>query len=94
MNNEDISKQSIEIGESVINSVILHQIGNKLREEPLVLANECFIIDDNISNVILGGYLRGIVSKKNQYIIDSENDLRLNDVAHHTSEFFEKKFLL
>lgn len=91
MNNEDISKQSIEIGESVINSVILHQIGNKLREEPLVLANECFIIDDNISNVILGGYLRGIVSKKNQYIIDSENDLRLNDVAHHTSEFFEKK---
>lgn len=81
----------MEIGESVVKAVILHQVGNRLREEPLVLADECFAITDSISNVILGGYLRGIVSSKNQYMLSHESDMALNDVAHHTLGFFSKK---
>lgn len=75
----------MEIGESVVKAVILHQVGNRLREEPLVLADKCFAITDSISNVILGGYLRGIVSDKNQYVLSHESDMALNDVAHHES---------
>lgn len=30
--------RSMEIGESVVEDVILHQVGNRLREEPLILA--------------------------------------------------------
>lgn len=81
----------MEIGESVVQAVILHQVGNRLREEPLVLADQCFAITDSISNVILGGYLRGIVSDKNQYILSHESDMALNDVAHHVSGFFNQK---
>lgn len=81
----------MEIGESIVQSVILHQVGNRLREEPLVLADQCFAITDSISNVILGGYLRGIVSSKNQYVLTHESDMALNDVAHHTSAFFSQK---
>ncbi|MDP2093634.1 MAG: nucleoid-associated protein [Hydrogenophaga sp.] len=81
----------MEIGESVVQTVILHQVGNRLREEPLILADQCFAITDNIANVILGGYLRGIVSDKNQYVLSHESDMALNDVAHHVSGFFAKK---
>ncbi|WP_277373498.1 nucleoid-associated protein [Pseudomonas sp. AA-38] len=81
----------MEIGESVVQSVILHQIGNRLREEPLILADQCFSLTNSISNLILGGYLRGIVSSKNQYILSHESNIALNDVAHHTSAFFSKK---
>ncbi|WP_046168920.1 nucleoid-associated protein [Chromobacterium vaccinii] len=81
----------MEIGESVVQAVILHQVGNRLREESLVLADQCFAINDSISNVILSGYLRGIVSDKNQYILSHESDMALNDVAHHISGFFAKK---
>jgi hypothetical protein len=81
----------MEIGESVVKAVILHQVGNRLREEPLVLANKCLSITDSISNVILGGYLRGIVKDKNQYVLSHESDMALNDVAHHISGFFGKK---
>lgn len=81
----------MEIGESVVKAVILHQVGNRLREEPLVLTDRCFTITDGISNVLLGGYLRGIVSDKNQYVLSHESDMALNDVAHHTSGFFSKK---
>ncbi len=83
--------RSMELGESVVQDVILHQVGNRLREEPLVLADQCFAITESISNLILGGYLRGIVSDKNQYILTHESDMALNDVAHHVSAFFSQK---
>jgi len=83
--------RSLEIGESVVEDVILHQVGNRLREESLVLADECFGITENIANLILGGYLRGIVSDKNQYILTHESDMALNDVAHYVSAFFSKR---
>lgn len=81
----------MEIGESVVKAIILHQIGNRLREEPLILADNCFAITDSISNAILGGYLRGIVSDKNKYVLSHESDIALNDVAHHASGFFRRK---
>lgn len=83
--------RSMELGESVVQDVILHQVGNRLREEPLVLAGQCFAITESISNLILGGYLRGIVSDKNQYMLTHESDMALNDVAHHVYAFFSKK---
>ena len=83
--------RSMEIGESVVEDVILHQVGNRLREEPLILADQCFDITESIANLILGGYLRGIVSDKNQYMLTHESDMTLNDVAHHVSAFFSKK---
>ncbi len=83
--------RSMEIGESVVEDVILHQVGNRLREEPLILANQCFDITESIANLILGGYLRGIVSDKNQYMLTHESDMALNDVAHHVSAFFSRK---
>lgn len=86
-----IKEELMEIGESVVRDVILHQVGNRLREEPLVLADQCFAITENISNLILGGYLRGIVSSKNRYVLTHESDMALNDVAHHTSAFFSRK---
>ncbi len=81
----------MEIGESVVRTVILHQVGNRLREEPLLLADQCFGITESISNVILSGYLQGIVSSKNQYMLSHESDIALNEVAHHVSGFFSKK---
>jgi len=83
----------VEIGESIVRSVILHQVGNRLREEPLILADQCFDITDNISNIILSGYLKGIVSNKNQYVLSHESDIALNEVAHYVSGFFSKKDL-
>lgn len=84
----------MEIGESVVQSVIVHKVGNRLREESLVLAEQCFAITDDISNLILGGYLRGIVSSKNQYVLTNESDMALNIMAHHISAYFAKKYLL
>lgn len=78
----------MEIGEAIVQTVIVHQVGNRLREESLVLADQCFSTTDNISNLILGGYLRGIVNDRNSHLLTHEVDISLNDVAHHIESFF------
>lgn len=81
----------MEIGEAIVRSVIVHQVGNRLREESLVLANECSTLNEGITNVILGGYLRGIVNNKNLYLLAHDTDIALNDVAYHVNGFFSDK---
>ena len=84
----DFSKDWINQEITYPGEVLLKQSGNgnRLREEPLTLANQCFDITESIANLILGGYLRGIVSDKNQYILTHESDMTLNDVAHHVAQ--------
>lgn len=80
----------MEIGEAVVQAIIVHQVGNRLREEPLVLADQCFASTGDISNLILSGYLHGIVNEKNLHQLTHESDISLNDVVHHATSFFEK----
>ncbi len=81
----------MEIGEAVVKAIIVHQVGNRLREEPLVLADQCFSTTESTSSLILSGYLKGIVSDRNRHVLTHESDISLNDIAHHTSSFFGKK---
>lgn len=84
-------EKKMEIGEAVVQSLIVHQVGNRLREEPLILADHCTSLTESISNLILGGYLRGIVNEKNLHLLTHQTDLTLNEIAHHSSLFFSKK---
>ncbi|WP_343569223.1 nucleoid-associated protein [Acinetobacter sp.] len=77
----------MEIGEARVKSIILHKVGNRLREEPLVLANECINITENIANMLLFGYLRGIINSNNLFTLFHETDITLNEVSHHISNF-------
>ena len=80
----------MEIGEAVVESIIVHKIGNRLREEPLVLSDQCFASTVDISNLILSGYLHGIVNEKNLHQLTHESDISLNDVVHHAKNLFTK----
>jgi len=75
----------------VSRGIVIASGGYRLREESLILADQCLDITESIANLILGGYLRGIVSDKNQYMLTHESDMALNDVAHHASAFFSRK---
>ena len=81
----------MEIGEASVKSVILHKIGNRLREEPLVLAEKCISITEDIANILLYGYLRGIVRSNNRFTLFHETDVTLNDLSHHISNFGTEK---
>jgi hypothetical protein len=81
----------MEIGEARVKSVILHKVGNRLREEPLVLAEECISMTEDIANILLYGYLRGIVRSNNLFTLFHETDATLNELSHHISNFESEK---
>jgi len=81
----------MEIGEARVKSVILHKVGNRLREESLILAEECISITEDIANILLYGYLRGIVRSNNLFTLFHETDVTLNDLSHHISNFASEK---
>jgi hypothetical protein len=78
----------MEIGEATVQEIIVHQVGNRLREEPLLLANNCVASNENLASLILGSYLAGITKDRNLHILSHETDLSLNAVSYYARSFF------
>ena len=76
------------IGESRVERLVVHRVGNPTRGEPLQLSGKAIGVDDAVSALILDGYLKGIVSDKRKYQFYHETELNLNELYHYTRQFF------
>ncbi|OWY37440.1 hypothetical protein CEK28_16995 [Xenophilus sp. AP218F] len=76
------------IGESRVERMVVHRVGNPSRGEPLQLSERATRIDDAVSGLLLDGYLKGIVSDKKKHQFFHESDLNLNEIYHYTRQFF------
>lgn len=79
----------MELSSSTVSSLIVHRVGNKLRDESLKLSNCESPVSDELSSLILGGYLRGIASEKNEYYFHHETDISLNATRFYINQFFD-----
>jgi nucleoid-associated protein YejK len=76
------------IGESRVEQLAVHRVGNQARSEPLQLSDRATTVDDAVSELLLNGYLKGIVSDKKKFQFFHETDLKLNEIYHYTRQFF------
>lgn len=76
------------IGESRVERMVVHRVGNPSRGEPLQLSERTTSVDDAVSGLLLDGYLKGIVSDKKKHQFFHESDLNLNEIYHYTRQFF------
>ncbi|RMD00297.1 hypothetical protein EAY64_05170 [Aquitalea palustris] len=76
------------IGESRVERLVVHRVGNQARGEGLQLSERACDVDDSVSSLILSGYLRGVVSDKKKHQFFHESDLNLNEIYHYTRQFF------
>ncbi|RXZ43681.1 nucleoid-associated protein [Crenobacter cavernae] len=76
------------IGESRVERLVVHRVGNQARGESLQLSDRATSVDDEVSALLLGGYLKGIVSDKKKYQFFHESDLNLNELYHYSRQFF------
>lgn len=79
------------IDEAVVRSIVVHEVGNPLKEEPLKLAEQCFSINAGIADLILEGYLRGILVERNLHLLTHKDDASANPVAELVKDFFANK---
>lgn len=71
-----------------VSKLVAHRVGNKLRDEPLKLSKSETALSDELAELLLGGYLKGILSPKNEHRFHHESDLGLNEARHHAKSFF------
>lgn len=73
---------------STVRQLVVHRIGNKLRDESLKLSNSESPVNEELSTLILGGYLQGISSEKNEYHFHHETDIGLNESRFYVNQYF------
>lgn len=74
-----------------LDKLVIHKVGNKLREEGLCLAaNECAITDGNVEEALLAYFLSAF-KEKVLYAFYHETDLHLNELYMYASSVFIDK---
>jgi hypothetical protein len=76
------------ISESRVERLVVHRVGNQARSESLQLSDRSTTVDEAVSELLLNGYLKGIVSDKKKYQLFHETDLKLNEIYHYSRQFF------
>lgn len=76
--------------EATLNTLSIHQSGNKLMDEKFKLSAQPFIIKDEILNKILLQYFLNPFEKINEIyrLSHSSNDLQLNEIYHFAEIIF------
>ena len=74
--------------EPSVERLAVHRVGNLSRGERLQLSDRATEVDEAVSDLILAGYLKGIVSDQRKYQFFHESDLNQNELYHFTRQFF------
>ncbi|MDO8990055.1 MAG: nucleoid-associated protein [Sideroxyarcus sp.] len=81
----------MDLTASSVQQLVVHRIGNKLRDEILKLSNSESPVNEELSGLLLGGYLHGISSDKNEFHFHHETDLALNETRFYVGQYFSGK---
>lgn len=80
----------IDFTEVRLVSLAIHQVGNKLRQEELLLSNEIYTPkDSNLEELLMRYFLSPFRSIEQMHQFSHPTDIRLNEIYAYTSEAFE-----
>ena len=77
-----------DISSTIIEHKVLHRIGNKFREEPLVLSDNLMPNEEEINNLLLLNYLKPLINLKEPFELFHESNIELNEVYHFSNKIF------
>ncbi|MCP4702915.1 MAG: nucleoid-associated protein [Gammaproteobacteria bacterium] len=79
----------IDISSACINKLIVHQIGNKIRDEGYNLSENEAERTATLDELLLKHYLAPVIRKGDVYDFSHESELSLNTIYHFASLIFE-----
>lgn len=78
----------IDISSAKIKKVIIHRVGNKLREEGVLLSPKESPRSKLLDELLLKGFLAPVIRQGQQYDLFHESNLSLNAINHYSSVIF------
>ena len=81
----------MDFSQSKIKHLIIHEVGNKLRDEKLFLSSIIQTIDENLENTLLNYFLKPFMKKNDFFNFNHNTSLDLNEVYTYTKKLFLKE---
>lgn len=78
----------VDISSAKIKKVIIHRVGNKLREEGVLFSPKESPRSKTLDELLLKGFLAPVIREGQQYELFHESKLSLNAISHYSSIIF------
>ena len=81
----------MSFSQAKVSHIITYEIGNKLRNESILLSNLIQIIDDNLEKSILNLFYNSFKEEQTLYNFTHSSDLNLNEIYIYSQNIFNNK---
>ncbi|WP_431474024.1 nucleoid-associated protein [Marinobacter sp. KM021] len=78
----------LDVSSAQLERVIVHKVGNKIREEGYVLSESELDSDETLNEVLIRGYLKPLSKSQKLYDFFHESDISLNAVNNFSKKIF------
>lgn len=79
----------LDLGAAKVKKVIVHHVGNKFRDEGVMLSDAESEHDATLDDLLLKFFLAPVVNSENEYLLNHESDINLNLIKHYSSLVFK-----
>jgi len=80
----------MDFSKSKIKHLIIHEIGNKLRDEKIFLSPIVQTINEHLENILLNYFLKSFLTQKDFYCFNHNSNLNLNEIYIYAKSVFSK----
>ncbi len=80
----------MDFSQSKIKHLIIHGIGNKLRNEKAFLSEKLQNIDENLENILLNYFLKSFKIEQELFCLKHNSDLNLNEIYSYSKNIFHQ----
>ncbi len=74
-----------------LEKIIVHKVGNKIREEDVNHSNRYLDLDDSVKQLLLTYFLNPFKASDTLYNFSHESDIERNDLYHYSNEIFSNE---
>jgi hypothetical protein len=80
----------MDFSKSKIKHLIIHEIGNKLRDEKVFLSTTLQSIEEDLENILLNYFLKSFLTQRDFYHFNHNTDLNLNEIYSYSKNIFHR----
>lgn len=78
----------MDFSQSKIKHLIVHEVGNKIRDEKIFLSEVLQDIDNNLENILLNYFLKLFTVERELFCLNHNTDLNLNEIYAYSKNIF------
>lgn len=81
----------LDLDTAKVKKLIVHYVGNKFRDEGVMLSDAESEHDAVLDDLLLKFFLSPVVNSENEYLLSHESDISLNLIKHYSSLIFKNE---